>query len=294
MSASPVIGTRRAMGWYAVQLIWLVVGAFAIGLLTGYLWWILGYQHRRAAEGVAVAAMRTELERAAEERRDVDAELAKVRADHTAVRTELTERDERIATHESTLAGLRGSDERARAATAALDDSRASAADVRRERDDLAAELASLRAQHDGAQLLLIDLRTQYDTVRSELATLRSEFDGAQPYQIDLRSGPEPRSGVDDDLERIEGIGPRIAEILRAQGICSFAQLARSDADELRAALERGGLRFAPSLGTWAAQAGYLARGDAEGFADYTGLLIGGRESGAPGPDGPGRSDGAR
>jgi predicted flap endonuclease-1-like 5' DNA nuclease len=276
------------MGWYAAQLSWLLLGAFLIGLLTGYLWWILGYQHRRAAEGAAVAELREQLEREAAERRAIEGELAVVRADHAAVRAELAERDERTATHEAALTDLRGSEERARAATVALDDSRASLGRLERERDDLAAELASLRAQHDGAQVLLIDLRTQYDTVRSELATLRTEHDAGQPFPIDLRTRPEVRSGVDDDLERIEGIGPRIAEILRGQGICSFAQLAASDADELRAALTRGGLRFAPSLGTWAAQAGYLARGDEEGFADYTGLLIGGREPDTAGPGGAG------
>jgi predicted flap endonuclease-1-like 5' DNA nuclease len=272
------------MGWYAVQLIWLLLGAFLIGLLTGYLWWILGYQHRREAEGAEAAHLRAELDRAAEEHRLVEAEMASVRADAATLRADVSARDVRI----TRLVG------------------------IEQERDDLVVELASLRSQRDGARTELIDLRTQYDTPRSDLATLRTEHAGARTELIDLRTelaslrpeplgtgaaasapggpdrpgGPDAPDAPDDDLERIEGIGPRIAEVLRSQGIRTFARLAASTADELRAALERGGVRFAPSHTTWAAQARYLAGGDEDGFLGYTGLLVGGREPDAPAPSG--------
>jgi predicted flap endonuclease-1-like 5' DNA nuclease len=278
------------MGWYAGQLIWLLLGAFLIGLLTGYLWWILGYQHRREAEGAEAAHLRAELDRAAEEHRLVEAEMASVRADAATLRADVSARDVRI----TRLVG------------------------IEQERDDLVVELASLRSQRDGARTELIDLRTQYDTTRSDLATLRTEHAGARTELIDLRTelatlrreplgdgasaaapgapdglegpgrheAPDWSDAPDDDLERIEGIGPRIAEVLRSQGIRTFARLAASTADELRAALERGGVRFAPSHTTWAAQARYLAGGDEDGFLGYTGLLVGGREPDAPAPSG--------
>lgn len=80
-----------------------------------------------------------------------------------------------------------------------------------------------------------------------------------------------------DDLKRIEGIGPKINDALIAAGITTFAQLADSSEDALKAALETAGLRFAPSLGTWAEQAGYLARGDEAGFTALTESLVAGR-----------------
>lgn len=84
----------------------------------------------------------------------------------------------------------------------------------------------------------------------------------------------------DEDLERVEGIGPRIAAALRAAGITTFRRLADSDVASLQAALEAAGLRFAPSLPTWSRQARLLADGDEDGFLQLTEQLVGGRDIG--------------
>jgi predicted flap endonuclease-1-like 5' DNA nuclease len=60
----------------------------------------------------------------------------------------------------------------------------------------------------------------------------------------------------DDDLTIIEGIGPRIDELLHANGIGSFAQLAACSVPELLDILERGGPHFQfANPGSWAHQA---------------------------------------
>lgn len=76
-----------------------------------------------------------------------------------------------------------------------------------------------------------------------------------------------------DDLTQIEGIGPRMERALISAGITTYATLARSSEDVLREALELDGLRFAPSLPTWAKQAELLARGDRSGLTEYTATL---------------------
>ena len=81
-----------------------------------------------------------------------------------------------------------------------------------------------------------------------------------------------------DDLERIEGIGPRIGTALREAGITTFRQLADAEASTLQSALERAGLRFAPSLPTWSRQARLLADGDEAGFVALTESLVAGRD----------------
>ena len=86
----------------------------------------------------------------------------------------------------------------------------------------------------------------------------------------------------DDDLERVEGIGPKISAALHDAGIRTFRQLADSDDAVLRAALKAHNLRFAPSLVTWARQARLLADGDDAGFADLTRRLVAGRDVGRP------------
>jgi predicted flap endonuclease-1-like 5' DNA nuclease len=96
------------------------------------------------------------------------------------------------------------------------------------------------------------------------------------PAEPEPAAEPEP----DDDLEQIEGIGPRIAVALRDAGIRSFRTLADCDVATLQAALEASGLRFAPSLPTWPRQAGFLAAGDRAGFSEYSNTLVAGRERG--------------
>jgi predicted flap endonuclease-1-like 5' DNA nuclease len=82
-----------------------------------------------------------------------------------------------------------------------------------------------------------------------------------------------------DDLERIEGIGPRISSALRKAGIRSFDALANSDIADLQSALESSGLRFAPSLPTWPKQARFLVQGDEESFSALADTLVTDRES---------------
>ncbi len=82
-----------------------------------------------------------------------------------------------------------------------------------------------------------------------------------------------------DDLAYLEGIGPKMASALVANGIDSFDRLAHASEDEIRAAIKAAGLRFAPSLPTWPEQAAYAARGDWDGLAAYQKTLVGGRKA---------------
>jgi NADH-quinone oxidoreductase subunit C len=104
-----------------------------------------------------------------------------------------------------------------------------------------------------------------------------------EPQKIAPRSVPVAPAGTDqDDLRRIEGIGPKINEALQGGGITTFMQLAAMSEDQLRGFLETAGLPFAPSVTTWAEQAGYLARGDEAGFKALVERLTAGRNDAAP------------
>jgi predicted flap endonuclease-1-like 5' DNA nuclease len=88
---------------------------------------------------------------------------------------------------------------------------------------------------------------------------------------IDLPDvGAEPKVAavppVPDDLQLIEGIGPKIASVLNAAGIFTFEQLALIHVDQARDILERADprlLRLADPT-TWAEQADLAAKGDFE------------------------------
>lgn len=88
----------------------------------------------------------------------------------------------------------------------------------------------------------------------------------------------EPEAGTQDDLTRIEGVGPKIAAALRAAGYGSYAKVAEASEDDLRQALAASGIKFAPAAMSFAAQAQYLVEGDEEGLEEYQDYLIAGRE----------------
>jgi predicted flap endonuclease-1-like 5' DNA nuclease len=97
------------------------------------------------------------------------------------------------------------------------------------------------------------------------------------------RYGFSPR-GV-DDLIVIEGIGPKIAELLKTNGIDTFAKLARADVAAIRAVLEQGGARFKlANPDSWPQQAELCARNDWEGLKALQDKLTAGvsKKSGKP------------
>jgi predicted flap endonuclease-1-like 5' DNA nuclease len=108
-----------------------------------------------------------------------------------------------------------------------------------------------------------------------------------EPVAAGVETVPEPTPVAvaveePDDLERIEGIGPKMAGALNQAGIRTYAQLADADEPTLRAAIAAAKLSFAPSLTTWSRQARLLADGDEEGFADLVRRLVAGRDVGRP------------
>ena len=63
-----------------------------------------------------------------------------------------------------------------------------------------------------------------------------------------------------DDLTVVEGIGPKIDELLRANGVGTFAQLSRTSPETISGILAKGGPRFAIAKpDTWPTQAALAA-----------------------------------
>ncbi len=79
-----------------------------------------------------------------------------------------------------------------------------------------------------------------------------------------------------DDLRKIEGIGPKVQELLNKMGIKTFAQLAEADPQAVQKMLDEAGLQMMNPEG-WIMQARLAAKGDWEGFAKLLDELKGGR-----------------
>lgn len=82
-----------------------------------------------------------------------------------------------------------------------------------------------------------------------------------------------------DDLKVIEGIGPKMEKALHSAGITTFAQLSGASEADINAAIVAAGMRFAPSVPTWAEQASYAANGDFVGLETYQKSLSSGRKA---------------
>ena len=94
------------------------------------------------------------------------------------------------------------------------------------------------------------------------------------PVEIDITPGVSAMSVEPDDLACVEGIGPKIAALLRSAGVTTFARLAATGEERLRAILREAGIGANP--GTWPEQARLAAAGRWEALAVLQDELKGG------------------
>jgi predicted flap endonuclease-1-like 5' DNA nuclease len=93
-----------------------------------------------------------------------------------------------------------------------------------------------------------------------------------------VKAASKVATSVVDDLTKIEGIGPKIADLLKADGIESFEKLAKSGIETVKTILDKAGKRYQmhnPS--TWMAQAKIAAKGDWESLKKWQDELSGGK-----------------
>ncbi|MCB9297604.1 MAG: DUF1049 domain-containing protein [Lewinellaceae bacterium] len=94
-----------------------------------------------------------------------------------------------------------------------------------------------------------------------------------------FKGRPDALSNDPEDLKVVEGIGPKIEELLKTAGINNWKALANADAGLLRDILEAAGPTYRihdPS--TWPAQARLAANGEWGVLKEYQAELHGGRE----------------
>ncbi len=184
---------------------------------------------------------------------DHERRVVTLRADHARLTQEVHgERDR-------TLSGLRGDHEKALAA-------------LRRRSDTAEAELTKARTEADGHKGELEKLRTELEGKHAEVQSFAATEDLGSD---DAFEGSEVAA---DDLLRIEGVGPKISELLMAGGVRTFRRLAAMPEDSIRSIVNAGGISFVPSIGSWAAQAALLRDGDEAGFQALVDKLVSGRD----------------
>src|SRR6185503_7786345 len=115
---------------------------------------------------------------------------------------------------------------------------------------------------------------------RKKAATETVATDAVETVTAEVVEQPKAKSSSkkQDDLTKIEGIGPKAAEALQEGGIKTFAKMAKSTPEELKEILEKSGGHFnALDPGTWPQQAELAAADKWDELKELQDKLIGGK-----------------
>jgi len=103
----------------------------------------------------------------------------------------------------------------------------------------------------------------------------------SKPAEKKVKATPKKAAKAKgDDLTVIEGVGPKIAEVLTAAGLADFASVAAKSAEELKATLAEAGDQFNTAVtDTWPEQAKLAADGKFDELKKWQDELDGGKEA---------------
>lgn len=282
------------MFWYFVQLLVQLIIAFLLGLLVGWLLWartlrkrtqlyvretrglrgeIEGFRANTSASDGHVAAPAAAQKDASAAKQHHDVEMDKAQADVTALRGQV----ESLTTEQASLASAHKNltDAHAKLSDSytGLQDSHTTLSDAHTalgaDHAALVGELAALKASPPppAATKAVVEKAAAVKAVAVKAVAVKAVT---------------PKPARPDDLKRVEGVGPKMQQALRAVGIETFAQLASTPQGELQSAIDAAKL-MSLSVGTWAKQARFLADGDEAGLVAYIEQLVGGVEPGTTG-----------
>ena len=97
----------------------------------------------------------------------------------------------------------------------------------------------------------------------------------AEAKPVAKKAAPKKSTAKADDLKKVEGIGPKIAETLAAAGIATFADLAKSKPEAIAEIIS--GVRGNHVTDTWPAQAKLAAEGKWDELKKWQDELDGGK-----------------
>ena len=238
---------------------------FILGLAVAFLFMAWYLQKKMQAADVAQQSVEHELrlvqsnmEKLQKEQETTSAKLTQTEADLAGKTEELTGANEKLAEAETQAEETAGK----------IKELEAQASELEGAKKQLEESQAQLKAKDEELE----SVNKKVTDLESELESARSQSTAAAPDAASTDSG--------DDLTKIEGIGPKVAEILTAQGISTFAILAESEVDKLQAILDEAGPNFKlAEPTTWPRQAKLAADGQWEALEQLQDELDGGKET---------------
>jgi predicted flap endonuclease-1-like 5' DNA nuclease len=231
---------------FIANLGWLLAG-LALGWAGN---WLFDRLYRRDGPSAGqltslhLAGINGEIDRLKGQLGERSSEIERLRSELDGVRAELTVREQSTADQVAA----------ARAAAEAADHELAAARVMLGARFRAAApEPAAAPAPAPAAS---VDGGVELSRAQQEIEDLRRKLHSAEADAEAGAHGFVPRRGGQDDLTILEGVGPKIAALLRSAGLDSFGKLADAPQQRLVQLLEAAGPRFKlANPGTWPQQA---------------------------------------
>ena len=116
------------------------------------------------------------------------------------------------------------------------------------ERNETRKSIKSTQSKVERATLGELDvfsqLKQQMEADNSPPAKAKAKVKSSVKVETKSKSLAKKAEGKPDDLKKIEGIGPKIAELLTTNGISSFEALASTEVDKIKEILAEAGSRY--------------------------------------------------
>ena len=134
------------------------------------------------------------------------------------------------------------------------------------------------------------DLKEEEKTTETEANKIVEEVPATAAPEVakveEVKAPPVQDFASKDDLKKVEGIGPKIEELLNGAGINTFSQLAATSPDTVKGILQAAGNRYKThDPTTWPRQAGMAAEGKWDELEKWQDVLDGGKEVKASGEE---------
>jgi chromosome segregation ATPase len=140
---------------------------------------------------------------------------------------------------------------------------------------DVPPDLQNLQERYNELETRLNGMSRRYQDITTEKEKYESIIANLNAELTSYRNRYTP-----DDLKLIEGIGPKIEEILNNAGIIKFSQLSDMEPQQVKSILEAAGSRFAMhNPETWGIQADLANKGDWDKLKEYQEYLSAGRDT---------------
>jgi len=141
------------------------------------------------------------------------------------------------------------------------------------------ADRASCTQKLEAARQEIESLKTKLAADMAASAALADAAADAPEVEATRTAAINLEDIIPDDLQKIEGIGPKIEGILHEAGILTFAQLALAEVAHLQKLLVAAGPRYRlADPGTWPQQAALANAGEWQELDDLQEILKGGRQ----------------